>query len=206
MPKELTPEEASTRRTYDRHAESYVRAWSRPDGKPRRLSSEDDCKFRELLPAGRILEIGAGGSGQTASWFVHHGYDYVGTDISSGMLELARKNCPEARFEQISVYDLDFDEPFDGFWCSSTLLHIPKDRLDEALNAIRQNMKLSAAGFISIKRGAGETMEADGRFHAYWSDEDFSGRLKANGYSILERNDFLSQNISWLSYLVRTER
>ena len=56
------------------------------------------------------------------------GYDYTGTDISTGLLNEARKKVPGQSFYEMSVYDLDFPEgTFDGFWASAILLHIPKN-------------------------------------------------------------------------------
>ena len=120
-----------------------------------------------------------------------------------GMIEQARKNCPQARFEQASIYDLDFAQAFDGFWCSAVLLHIPKDRLDQALAAIHQNMKPGAYGFISTKEGEVEVIEADGRFHAYWSQKDFQKHLAAGGYSVVDQGRSRIRQISWLDYIVR---
>jgi hypothetical protein len=34
-------------------------------------------------------------------------------------LEQARNNNPGAVFEQVNLYDLDFTEPFDGFWAAA---------------------------------------------------------------------------------------
>ena len=143
--------------------------WHRKD--PGALKEEISwpSKFRQLLSSGRILEIGCGG-GYAARWFVANGYDYLGVDFSSGMFEQARWDNPGIRFDRISVYDLDFDEPFDGFWCAAVLLHIPQNCIDEALVAIRRSMEQGAYGLILSKRVGAEAMEADGRFHAYWSD------------------------------------
>ena len=204
MPEGLRPEEISTREAYDGRARDYLAKWQRerPGGSTEvtgRLS-----KFRQLLPAGRILEIGCGG-GRTARWFVDNGYDYLGIDFSSGMLEQARRNNPGVRFEQTNVYDLDFDQPFDGFWCAAVLLHIPKNRLGRALGAIHGNMNPDAYGLISIKEGAGEAVESDGRFQAYWSDKEFSERLGNSGYRVVERGATLTNGIKWLEYIVQTE-
>ncbi len=202
MPKELTPEESSTKENYDKYAEGWARWWERDKGS--NIVSKETSQFRELLPKGRILEIGSG-PGQAAGWFVANGYDYLGTDISSGMLEQARKNNPGIRFDEISVYDLNFDEPFDGFWCSAVLLHIPKNRLNEALTAIHKNIKEGAYGYISMKDGDCEIMERDGRFHAYWLDKDFSQQLKNNDYRVIERNTYLIKGIHWLRYIVQKD-
>lgn len=203
MPSELTPPEKETRDIYDHRAERYVETWTEIAGSGLGQPSPVKDKFAELLPAGRILDIGAGGTGRSASWFLGHGYDYVGVDVSRGMIDQARKNCPQAKFERVSIYDLDFDQAFDGFWCSAVLLHIPKDRLDSALAAIRRNMKPGAYGFISTKKGEGEVIEKDGRFHAYWSEEDFQKHLVEGGYGIVEQGRSQIRQIDWLDYIVR---
>lgn len=203
MPTELTRPEKKTRDIYDRQAGRYVAVWTEIAGSGLGAPSPIKDKFVELLPSGRILDIGAGGTGRAASWFLDHGYDYVGVDISRGMIEQAQKNCPQARFEQASVYDLDFPGAFDGFWCSAVLLHIPKDRLGAALAAIKGNMKSGAYGFISVKEGEGEVIETDGRFHAYWSQEDFQKRLIGGGYSVVDRARGRIGRIDWLDFVVR---
>ncbi len=212
MPKELTPEgsltppEISTMEEYNEKAEQIIDRWSKGDRKDSDAPSKAISEFDNLLPNGRVLEIGTGGRGHTARWFVNNGCDYIGTDISSGMLEQARKNNPGVRLEQISVYDLDFNEPFDGFWCSSVLLHIPKNRINEALSAIHHNMKQGAVGFISIKEGDHEVMEVDGRFHAYWLDKDFSERLNSNGYKVLERESSLGRKRNQVADILGTNK
>lgn len=204
MSKELTPQEAATVDVYDQHAGRYVRNWLEVAGGGLGAPSPIKDKFSELLPSGRILDIGAGGTGRAANWFLARGYDYVGVDISQGMIEQAQQNCPQARFEQASIYELDFAQPFDGFWCSAVLLHIPKDRLDQALAAIKNSMKPGAYGFISIKEGAGEVTEPDGRFHAYYQAGEFKERLNGSGYNLIERGRSRIRQISWLDYIVQT--
>lgn len=204
MPKELTPPEVATVDIYDRNASRYVQNWLETNGSGLGVPSRIKGEFVKLLPSGRILDIGAGGTGREANWFLGRGYDYVGVDVSRGMIDQAQKNCPQARFEQASVYDLDFAQSFDGFWCLAVLLHIPKDRLDQALAAIKKNMKPKAYGFISTKEGNGEATEPDGRFHVRWQPEDFEKRLMSAGYDIIDRDRAQIRQISWLDYIVQT--
>ncbi len=151
MPESLTLEEASTREVYNEHAQDYLARWHCQ--KHGFLGKEADrlSKFRELLSSGRILEIGCGG-GHDARWFVDNGYDYLGVDFYSGMLEQARGDNPGIRFDQTSVYDLDFDEPFDGFWCAAVLLHIPKNRVDGEFSK-----PLNDSGYQIIERSSALT-------------------------------------------------
>jgi ubiquinone/menaquinone biosynthesis C-methylase UbiE len=125
---------------------------------------------------------------------IEHGYDYIGTDISEGMLEIIRKKFPGQQFYKQSVYDLSFpDKEFDGFWACAVLLHIPKKRIDEALRGIKAVVKPGAIGFISLKIGEGEGMRHDivdgqelQRFYSYWSKDEFSKVLKKNNFELLD--------------------
>lgn len=202
---ELSAEEKLTIATYDRQAENWSSSHATAS-----FWGEEMAQFKKLLPGGRILEIGAGG-GRDAKELIEAGYDYTGTDISVGLLEQARKNNPGVNFEEVSVYDLDYEELFDGFWCSAVLLHIPRARIDDALQVINKNMKRGALGFIAIKEGEGEKLEADDnstqgdeRFFVYWTDKDFSKRLEANGFNIVERGYRpMSERTKWLTYIVK---
>lgn len=42
------------------------------------------------MPAGKILEVGSGG-GRDAKDLIEMGYEYIGIDISKGLLEEAKK-------------------------------------------------------------------------------------------------------------------
>jgi SAM-dependent methyltransferase len=199
MIEHMTEQEQETVKTYDMHAADWSASHSSTG-----FWQEELEDFRKFLPSGRILEIGAGG-GRDAKELIAAGYDYRGSDISVGLLEEARKNNPGAVFDQVSVYDLNYDRPFDGFWCSAVLLHIPRDKLPKALAAIHRNMRLGAVGFMSVKEGTGERMEDEGgrRYFTYWSDKDFSERLARNGFEVLKRGYRpMSERTKWLTYIV----
>ncbi|MBA3757961.1 class I SAM-dependent methyltransferase [Candidatus Saccharibacteria bacterium] len=200
----LTNEEKITINTYNKLAKQ----WSCGHMTKGFWSQELEL-FKNLLPNGRILEVGAGG-GRDAKSLIKLGYDYLGTDISDKLIAHARKKNPDGKFKQVSLYDLNFSELFDGFWCSAVLLHVPKKRIDEALQAITRNMKLGAIGFITIKQGNGEGIEqkieldGDGRFFAYWQNEEFKKILSKNKYEILKEGYRpMSERSKWLTYHVR---
>jgi SAM-dependent methyltransferase len=203
----LTDVEDLTRRTYDAQAAQWVNGHDEPE-----FWGEDLAKFHKLLPSGKILEIGSGG-GRDAADLLKLGYEYTGTDISSGLLELARQRNPGAEFKEVSLYDLDFPEPFDGFWCAAVLLHIPRERIDEALSAITKNVRTDGIGFIAIKQGEGEGVEEQdihrnsGRFFTYWQDEDFQSALTRNGLSVIEHGYRpMNERTKWLTYHVRLDK
>src|ERR1035441_4519688 len=141
---ELLPKELVTKNAYDVSALPWSLAHNDP-----KFWEDEMPRFHELLPEGSILEIGAGGA-RDAKKLVALGYQYTGTDVSPGMLAVARAELPGHKFIEQSVYSLDLPEaPFDGFWASAVLLHIPKSRIDEALQRVKSVMRDNAIGFIS---------------------------------------------------------
>lgn len=177
-------EELETIRTYDNVADE----WS-DQHHTSGFWANELARFHELLPSGRVIDIGAGG-GRDAPGLAELGYEYTGTDVSDKLIRVAKRNNPNQVFLKQNIYELKFDEKFDGFWCAAVLLHIPKTKIDLALQGIKRVLKPEAVGFISIKEGGGQKMEKetwnDGSQHkrlfVYWSRDEFSG--------VLERNEF----------------
>ncbi|MHA3965012.1 MAG: class I SAM-dependent methyltransferase [Candidatus Thorarchaeota archaeon SMTZ1-45] len=85
-------------------------------------------QFSELLPRlGDVLDAGCGVGRPTSEFLAKKGFNVTGIDISEKMIELARKNVPDARFYQKNILLLDFPEQsFDGIICVYTLWHIPR--------------------------------------------------------------------------------
>lgn len=105
----------------------------------------------------------------------------------------------------MAVHDLNFpDEKFDGFWTAATLLHIPKELINSALNKIKEVLRPGAYGFISVKAGAGERTDPDtGRWFAYYSLKDLHDILKKNGFEIVEEGTRKGERDTWLTYWVK---
>jgi SAM-dependent methyltransferase len=61
----------------------------------------------------KILEIGCG-SGMLANRFLSNGYDYLGLDLFSEMLEIARTQTGSDRFTQGDMRNLSFEMQFDS--------------------------------------------------------------------------------------------
>jgi len=185
----LLPEEQATKETYDKLASAWVGSHNTDA-----FWKDEMQTFHKYLKQGAILEIGAGG-GRDAKELVELGYSYVGTDVSSGLLDIARKEMPDQEFYEQSVHDLHFPEreKFDGFWASAVLLHVPKSRIDEALQQIKKVVKPGGVGFISLQNGDGEKSrinELHGqqleRWFAYWRKDEFTEVLERNAYKVLE--------------------
>lgn len=201
----LTPEEQRTIDTYNAHAESWSQAHDTTD-----FWSNELNRFHHYLPEGHILEIGSGG-GRDISSLLALGYSYTGSDISIGLTEVVKNRFPQLPFHVQSVYELNFPNqpPFDGFWASAVLLHIPKKRIDEALNQIHHVTRHEGIGFISLKQGEGEKLEGsvetnDQRLFSYYQTEEFAEILKRNRFEILETVvNPMTAKTTWLSFIVK---
>src|SRR3989344_2163605 len=197
----LTNAEQQTVDSYNR----YGKRWS-ADHLDFSFWEKELKRLKKYLPDGKILEIGSGG-GRDAKELIKAGYDYLGTDISKGLLNSARENNPGVKFILKSVYDLDFpDNTFDGFWACAVLLHIPKTRIDEALKQLYKVTKSTGVGFISVKKGGGERFTVEPppngkRFFAFYSLKEFERKLRNNAFEILyseERKK--TAKTTWLVY------
>ncbi|MBI4157364.1 class I SAM-dependent methyltransferase [Candidatus Woesebacteria bacterium] len=165
------------------------------------------AKFKELIPSGKILEIGSG-TGKDAEELIRLEYDYIGTDASIGMLALARERLPAADFRRGSALDLNFPEnSFDGFWTAATLLHIPKDQIDKALKEVYKVTRNEGIGFISMKRGSTEGEDSlTGRWFSYYSQDEFGNVLKRNNFEIVEFKERQSTKDFWLIFFVKVKK
>ncbi len=205
--KNLLPDEQTTLKTYDKIARLWADHHDTAD-----FWAKEARLFHGLLPKGKILDIGAGG-GRDLKLLEGLGYQYEGTEISSGLIEVLRRRYPKHLFHQQSIYELAFPSRFDGFWCAAVLLHIPKSRITEALKAIHSIVRKGGIGFVSIKDGDGEHMEVEklqdgtehGRLFVYYSKTEFADLLKRQKFQVAEytyRPD--SQKTRWHCFFVQT--
>jgi len=81
--------------------------------------------FKELIkPHFRVLEVGC----QIASWLwawrdIEPTIEYVGVDLSSHAIKVARKRYPECEFHLMNARDMDFHDEFDIVFTHTFLQH-----------------------------------------------------------------------------------
>jgi ubiquinone/menaquinone biosynthesis C-methylase UbiE len=159
----------------------------------------------KLLPRGELLEIGSG-SGREAIEWVRMGYRYTGIDPSAALIRIAKQTEPAGSYYHTSVYEMPFaPHTFDAFSSWALLPHIPKERVGMALKAIRKVLKPTAAGFIGMREGHGESQEpGTGRWFSYYSEGEFKQILQKQGFEIVTHGRKPSRaDLSWLTFFVR---
>lgn len=199
-------QERATVQTYDKYAASWAN-----DHDTAVDYSSIISKLKELRPRGTVIDIGCG-SGQDAELLAPVDYEYLGIDAAAGMVELARSRHPKLAFKQINLYQLSqLALRFDVFWCNAVLLHIPRRRINEALQAISSVIKANGIGYISMKDGDAEIFEEreksdrqEKRVFVFWREDDFVKVLQRNGFEpVYYEYAPVNERSKWHRFIVR---
>ncbi|MEO8593064.1 MAG: class I SAM-dependent methyltransferase [Candidatus Solibacter sp.] len=152
--------------------------------------------FLEHIPmGGRILDAGCG-SGRDTRAFLAQGYEVVAMDASAKMVEAAAALTGQpvlhTRFQEI-----EWIEDFDGIWACASLLHVPRAEIGDVWRRLIRALKPSAVGFMSFKKGKGESLR-NGRFFNDYDEQE----LRA----LIEQQEALNLLRLWITGDVRKGR
>ena len=200
----LTTKERETISYYDTHAEEW-KVKHKQAGEYGRLEPEFLLLFK-LLPKGKMLEIGSGTGEDAINLIDQYGVEnYIGIEPAEGLRKIALENNPDAKFLDSTIYNLDFpNNSFDGFWLCQMLIHIPRSRINEALQSLKGVVKHNGIGMISTLEG-NEDMEESrpGRYYSLWKDEEFREIIIQNGFEIIHQRKLETGASPWLIYMVK---
>lgn len=202
--KKLTLKETETINYYSDHAQEWGINHQQV-GNFGKLAPEYKLFFKEL-PSGTVIEIGTGTGEDAINLVKKYGAsNYLGVEPAEGLRKIASENNPSAKFLEGSIYDLgDIQSIFDGFWLCQVLIHIPKNRIHEALESVRKVVKSQGIGMISILEGNSDMENSrPGRYYTLWSDKEFANVLAENKFEIINKRKLETGHSPWLIYIVR---
>ena len=105
---------------------------------------------RELPEKGSILDIGSGTGLPFAKLFLEKDFNYLGVDISSQMIKIARKNVPLAKFEEKSMTDLNYDKEFDGVFSHYSMLLLSPQLFKDVAKRVVKSLKGKGLFYLSL--------------------------------------------------------
>jgi SAM-dependent methyltransferase len=98
-------------------------------------------KLLARLDRGGTILSAACGAGRYDGLLLDMGHNVVGTDQSAGMLERARMQYPQARYEKVGLQEMDFHKVFDGAICMDAMEHISPEDWPGILNRFADALK-----------------------------------------------------------------
>ena len=130
-------------------------AWERvADIYAKRDPVEVSCTFKffcdGLSKKSRVLDVGCGTGVPFAKFLVERDYQVVGIDISSRMVQIARKNVPQASFKEISMTDLNYEDEFEGVVASYSMLLLDPPRFKDVAQKIVHSLKKGGLFYLSL--------------------------------------------------------
>ncbi|MGI9028256.1 MAG: class I SAM-dependent methyltransferase, partial [Candidatus Saccharimonadales bacterium] len=97
-----------------------------------------------------VVEIGCG-DGRDAKEIVRRTNNYVGFDISDGMIKIARNYVPEAHFEVADAVSYEYPKNTDIIFAFASLLHLDKEEVEQVLSSVWQSLNTGGIFYISSK-------------------------------------------------------
>ena len=153
-----------TRASYDTVADSYA-------GLTRHLLDETPeerailALFADMVRAqggGTVADVGCG-PGRTTAELRRLGVDAFGIDLSPGMIEVARRDHPGARFEVGSMTDLALtDASMTGLVAWYSLIHIPDEEIGSVLAQFHRVLQPGGPLLIGFHVGDGSRLKTEG--------------------------------------------
>lgn len=194
-----------TIQTYDQLAKEY---------------DEETADFWERFPSsiidtfvaqthiGKILDVGSG-PGRDGLILKEAGCDVLCLDASETMVAL----CKEKGLEAIrgDFMKLPFENSaFDGVWAYTSLLHIPKASLPDALTEIFRVLKLGAVLGLGLIEGIGEEYKLSAgvdkqRYFAYYERSEVEDVLKKSGFDTVYFSSFKPKTRNYLNYIFKKQ-
>lgn len=153
-------------------------------------------KFVNLLPKNAyILDYGCG-SGRDTKYFIARGFKVDAVDGSEKLCRIASENTGIA-VQHMFFSELNAAEKYDGIWACASILHLPKEELQDVFHKMTRAVKSGGYIYTSFKYGEYEGYR-NGRYFIDFTEKSFEEFIGAySGVEMIEQ---------WVSADARPDR
>lgn len=140
---------------YDRIAAEYAALRDHDSSLPflQRLDAD-------LAPGSLVLDLGCGAGVPVDRWLIDRGHRVIGLDISDAMLDLARRNVPEADYRRRDMAALaDGEFAVDAVVSFFAMFHLDRRRHRDLLRRIRSYLPVGGSLLVTTGRSDWEGEE-----------------------------------------------
>lgn len=96
---------------------------------------------KRLKPGAHILEVGSGGGLPITKYLTDAGFKVTGLDVSSNLVDIARRNVPEAQFIKGDILSFSPLEKFDAIVSWDCLFHLNYNHQTNAFKKLYELLK-----------------------------------------------------------------
>ncbi len=176
---------------------------------------EGTDKFVSFLkPGALVLDVGCG-AGVKSRYLLSKGLKVVGVDFSEKMVEIARREVPDATFRAADIKNLSvLAESFDGILAQAVLLHIPKAEAGAVVKGLRDKLEDGGYLYIAVKQKREGWKEEEilkeydygyeyERFFSYFTLPEIQKYVADAGLEMCYENVALSGHTNWIQVICR---
>jgi len=182
---------------YDEIAEEYSKNYDSIDG-------EEDLVFLKafishVAPESYVVDLGCG-TGFSTGWFVKNGMKAEGSDLSSNMIGIAKRNYPEISFSVADMRSFKPARQADAVWAGYSMFHFDKNDFEKTVENIKTYLKPNGIFGLVMQEGDGEVEIPEpflpGRtiYLRLYSENELGQILKVHGFDVVDRKRKLSQH------------
>lgn len=149
-----------------------------------------DKFLKYMKSVANILDAGCG-SGRDSVVFKQLGYQVTAMDASPEICKEAEKVLGQKVICK-TFEELDDENVYDGIWACASLLHVPKERVEEVLHRLKRALKNEGILYASFKYGDEEKV-VNGRLFSNNDERSLRVLMEKSGFGILEL--FVTQDV-----------
>lgn len=158
----------------------------------------------ELLPGGRLLEIGSG-PGWDADYLEQQGLVVQRSDITPAFVELMQAGGHDARILDVRTDDLG--GPWDGVLANAVLLHLTRSEFAAVVARVADAVRPGGLFAFTLKEGDGEgwseaKLELP-RWFVYWREPELRSVVEAAGWTVLWLEHADDRPDNWLNIIAQ---